>query len=58
MNGKVELRRWTRERSRALASNEICEPSARALRNLKAAEEFQIAQRVLVYLSFGNEVNT
>jgi len=58
INEKDALRGWAHERLRALASNDICVLSARVLRNLKAVEEFQMARRVLVCLSFGNEMNT
>lgn len=54
---KQSLRRWAVEQSQSLPVDDVRRLSERALANLKQVEEFRRARRVMVCLSFGNEVN-
>ena len=52
------LRRWAMEQSQLLTVDDVRVLSERAVTNLKQVKEFHAARRVMVCLSFGNEVNT
>ena len=55
---KVELRRQLRARLISLSPEECKEKSRRACRNLVAAEAFQNASVIMMYLSLPHEVDT
>ncbi|MCG3148272.1 MAG: putative protein YqgN [Verrucomicrobiae bacterium] len=57
-DNKRALRRWAEEQYRALTADDVRALSERVVANLKRVEEFRQARRVMVCLSFGNEVNT
>ncbi|MDO8629273.1 MAG: 5-formyltetrahydrofolate cyclo-ligase [Phycisphaerales bacterium] len=57
-DNKQVLRRWAVEQYLALRADDVRTLSERIVANLKRVEEFRQARRVMVCLSFGNEVNT
>jgi 5-formyltetrahydrofolate cyclo-ligase len=55
---KEALRDWARDQYRSMHPDVVCALSERIVVNLKQVAEFQQARRVMICLSFGNEVNT
>lgn len=55
---KQALRDWARDRYRAMTPDVVRALSERIVVNLKQVAEFRQARRVMICLSFGNEVNT
>lgn len=55
---KQTLRRCAREQYRALTADAVRSLSERVVANVKQVAEFRQARRVMICLSFGNEVNT